>query len=85
MKLSQGSSSTAAGSSNAETFDFVVKAESQDATVPGTNEKLKASNFPASLLKIGRWEVFIKLLDIDVLLFLGFPKHLTDCFFLMAV
>ncbi|XP_008443831.1 uncharacterized protein LOC103487331 isoform X2 [Cucumis melo] len=56
MKLSQGSSSTAAGSSNAETFDFVVKSESQDATVPGTNEKLKASNFPASLLKIGRWE-----------------------------
>ncbi|KAE8653061.1 hypothetical protein Csa_019547 [Cucumis sativus] len=56
MKLSQGSSTTAAGPSNAETFDFVVKAESQDATVPGTNEKLKASNFPASHLKIGRWE-----------------------------
>ena len=85
MKLSQGSSTTAAGPSNAETFDFVVKAESQDATVPGTNEKLKASNFPASHLKIGRWEVFIKLSDIDVLLFLGFPKYLTDVFFLMTV
>ncbi|XP_038879516.1 uncharacterized protein LOC120071357 isoform X2 [Benincasa hispida] len=57
MKLSQGSASTtAAGPSNTETFNFVVKAESQDATVPGTNEKLKASNFPASLLRIGRWE-----------------------------
>ncbi|CAK9324039.1 unnamed protein product [Citrullus colocynthis] len=27
-----------------------------DATMSGTNKKLKASNFPASLFKIGRWE-----------------------------
>ncbi|CAK9329762.1 unnamed protein product [Citrullus colocynthis] len=56
MKLSQGSVFTAAGPSNTETSNFMVKTESQDATMPGTNEKLKASNFPASLLKIGRWE-----------------------------
>ncbi|CAK9324043.1 unnamed protein product [Citrullus colocynthis] len=58
MKLSQGSVSTAAGPSNSETSNFMVKTKSQDATMSGTNKKLKASNFPASLFKIGRWEHF---------------------------
>lgn len=71
MKLSQGITSTS-GDSNSETFDFVVKKESKDVSMPGTAEKLKASNFPASHLKIGRWEVFIKLLDANIVLFLGF-------------
>lgn len=72
MKLSQESASTVAGASNSETFEFVVKKDNQEATLPGgTIEKLKASNFPASFLKIGRWEVFTKLLDTNALLFLS--------------
>ncbi|KAG6587803.1 hypothetical protein SDJN03_16368, partial [Cucurbita argyrosperma subsp. sororia] len=55
MKLSQGITSTA-GDSNSETFDFIVEKETEIVTMSGTTEKLKASNFPASLLKIGRWE-----------------------------
>ncbi|XP_022988567.1 uncharacterized protein LOC111485770 isoform X1 [Cucurbita maxima] len=56
MKLSQESASTVTGASNSETFEFVVKKDNQEATLPGAIEKLKASNFPASFLKIGRWE-----------------------------
>lgn len=76
MKLSQGITSTA-GDSNAEIFDFVVKNESKDDTMPGTIEKLKASNFPAAHLKIGRWEVFIKLFRYNYRLFLGFLRFVN--------
>lgn len=48
MRLSQG----------AENVNPVVKKESKaSAPVSSTTDKLKASNFPASILRIGRWEV----------------------------
>lgn len=49
MRLSQG---TENGTATA------VKKESKDtAGSSGSTDKLKASNFPASILRIGRWEV----------------------------
>lgn len=61
---------TQSGDPKAETFQVGavgsgVKKESKGITAasvgatlaPGSIEKLKASNFPASLLKIGQWEV----------------------------
>lgn len=82
MKLSQGISSTA-GDSNSETFDFIVEKETEIVTMSGSTEKLKASNFPASHLKIGRWEVFIEFYGT----IFGFAKmcELTHCHVMMAV
>lgn len=34
-----------------------VKKEQKGAASSNSNDKLKASNFPATLLKIGTWEV----------------------------
>ena len=57
---------TQSGDSKAETLQTTgVKKESKciaaasagAALAPGSIEKLKASNFPASVLKIGKWEV----------------------------
>lgn len=55
MKLAHGGSSTAG---SAEPSENVVKKESKaTASSATTTDKLKASNFPASLLRIGGWEV----------------------------
>ncbi|XP_054820195.1 uncharacterized protein LOC129319221 [Prosopis cineraria] len=54
MKLSQGSISIA--STQNETVSSGVKQESGGVAASGTTDKLKASNFPASLLRIGSWE-----------------------------
>lgn len=54
MKLSQGAPSVAQSGSTASG----VKKEKANAPASAM-DKLKASNFPASLLKIGGWEVSI--------------------------
>lgn len=56
MKLSQ---STAASSDVAEceSFNSSLKKENKGTVIPSSTDKLKASNFPASLLRIGGWEV----------------------------
>ncbi|KAF5469413.1 hypothetical protein F2P56_013491 [Juglans regia] len=55
MKLSQGSGS-GTGDLQSESFSAMAKKESKVTAVSGTADKLKASNFPASLLRIGSWE-----------------------------
>ncbi|XP_065619766.1 uncharacterized protein LOC112024158 isoform X2 [Quercus suber] len=55
MKLSQGGASSN-GAAQSENFNAVVKKESKGAALSSATDKLKASNFPASLLKIGGWE-----------------------------
>jgi len=54
MKLSQGSAQPS------EDLSSGAKRESRAAAVSGAGgaDKLKASNFPASLLRIGSWEVY---------------------------
>uniref|UniRef100_A0A2N9HM97 TRF2/HOY1 PH-like domain-containing protein n=1 Tax=Fagus sylvatica TaxID=28930 RepID=A0A2N9HM97_FAGSY len=56
MKLSQGSGSSTGGAAQGENLNSIVKKESKGTAVSGPTDKLKASNFPASLLKIGSWE-----------------------------
>lgn len=52
MKLSQGTAQ------QNENVSSGVKRESRAATAAA--DKLKASNFPASLLRIGSWEVYLR-------------------------
>ncbi|KAG6673281.1 hypothetical protein I3842_16G103400 [Carya illinoinensis] len=55
MKLSQGSGSST-GAVPSESFNAITKKESKGTAVSSSTDKLKASNFPASLLRIGSWE-----------------------------
>ncbi|XP_050119570.1 uncharacterized protein LOC126596913 isoform X2 [Malus sylvestris] len=55
MKLAQGSAA-AAGATQSENLNSGVKKECKANAPLGTADKLKASNFPASLLSIGSWE-----------------------------
>lgn len=48
MKLSQ---------QNADKLTAHNKKDSKGVSVSGVRDKLKASNFPASILRIGSWEV----------------------------
>ncbi|XP_020229623.1 uncharacterized protein LOC109810548 [Cajanus cajan] len=50
MKLSQGSAP------QTEDLSSGIKRESRGAAAAAVSDKLKASNFPASLLRIGSWE-----------------------------
>ena len=63
MRLSQANSPKGASSS---------KKELKGAAASGSSEKLKASNFPATILRIGTWEIletcFIGLLMISLIL-----------------
>lgn len=56
MRLSQGSGA-AVVATQSDSITSVVKKESKVTAASGTTDKLKASNFPASLLRIGHWEV----------------------------
>jgi len=56
MKLSQGNIFIA--NTQNENLSSGLKKESPAAAALGSVEKLKASNFPASLLRIGSWEVY---------------------------
>ncbi|XP_062159024.1 uncharacterized protein LOC133866499 isoform X2 [Alnus glutinosa] len=55
MKLSQGGAPSS-GAEQSEDFNLVAKQEIMGTAVSGPADKLKASNFPASLLRIGSWE-----------------------------
>ncbi|WCJ30160.1 hypothetical protein M5689_011735 [Euphorbia peplus] len=55
MRLSQGGVS-AGGDEKTENNDSVAKKEAKAIAVSVANDKLKASNFPASVLQIGSWE-----------------------------
>ncbi|XP_050374268.1 uncharacterized protein LOC126791821 [Argentina anserina] len=54
MKLAQGGPSTAAV--QRENLNSAVKKEIKGNAAVGSTDKLKASNFPASMLRIGSWE-----------------------------
>jgi len=60
MKLSQASSSTL-GPAPGDNFSSQGKVNPKGSGSSGTTDKLKASNFPASLLRIGCWEVNLGL------------------------
>ncbi|XP_062078476.1 uncharacterized protein LOC133782994 [Humulus lupulus] len=55
MKLSQGNPSQLGGAQSGSVTS-VVKKENKGSAPVTSNDKLKASNFPASLLRIGGWE-----------------------------
>lgn len=71
MKLAQGSASIA--NAQNETVSSGVKKETESIAASSTTDKLKASNFPATLLRIGSWEVCLRhnmsVLYLDYLLF----------------
>lgn len=54
MRLSQGSSTM--GSMPSDSLKPQEKTEAKGSATSGSTDKLKASNFPASLLRIGSWE-----------------------------
>lgn len=56
MKLAQGVPPTA-GAVQREYLNSGVKKEIKGNAAVGATDKLKASNFPASMLRIGNWEV----------------------------
>lgn len=56
MKLSQSQHASALGAASGENCSLENKKDGKGSTA-GSIDKLKASNFPASLLKIGCWEV----------------------------
>lgn len=58
MRLSQGNPSQLGGA-HSGSVTSVVKKENKGSAPVTSNDKLKASNFPASLLRIGGWEVFL--------------------------
>uniref|UniRef100_A0A2P2JC09 Uncharacterized protein MANES_06G031800 n=1 Tax=Rhizophora mucronata TaxID=61149 RepID=A0A2P2JC09_RHIMU len=55
MRLSQGNA-PANGGQQKDNHNSGSKKESKGAAALGTTDKLKASNFPASILRIGSWE-----------------------------
>ena len=57
MRLSQGNSATVSCATSSGGFESGKKKDLKSTAISGTTDKLKASNFPASLLKIGSWEV----------------------------
>ncbi|CAN0912193.1 hypothetical protein LINGRAPRIM_LOCUS812 [Linum grandiflorum] len=56
MKLSQGTASSTPGAKESEKPSSGVKKEGKGAGASSSIDKLKASNFPASVLRIGSWE-----------------------------
>ncbi|KAK4257587.1 hypothetical protein QN277_007155 [Acacia crassicarpa] len=72
MKLSQGSVSIA--NVQNETVSSGMKRESEGVAASSTTDKLKASNFPATLLRIGSWEYKSKY-EGDLVAKCYFAKH----------
>jgi hypothetical protein len=56
MRLTQGNASVL-GTHETENLNLGFKKESKTAAASSSIDKLKASNFPASILRIGSWEV----------------------------
>lgn len=73
MKLSQASSSTL-GPAPGDNFSSQGKVNPKGSGPSGTTDKLKASNFPASLLRIGCWE-YASRYEGDLVAKCYFAKH----------
>lgn len=62
-------------SQETENVNPVVKKESKaTAASSSSTDKLKASNFPASILRIGRWEVIMICFDLSLCIFYVFSE-----------
>lgn len=79
MKLSQGNSATGSCVTSTGGSEAGKKKDLKSTAMSGTTDKLKASNFPASLLRIGSWEVtaFSILMQFYLLIF----WILATCYF----
>ncbi|KAK4415164.1 hypothetical protein Salat_2623600 [Sesamum alatum] len=73
MRLSQGSSPSVSVTSS-EVADSGNKKDVKGSTASSANDKLKASNFPASLLRIGSWE-YVSKYEGDLVAKCYFAKH----------
>lgn len=70
MRLSQGKPSTLGSTPSVDCQDSKSREKgSTKGSAAGATDKLKASNFPASFLKIGSWEVNESFVDINILIF----------------
>lgn len=56
LRLEKGSLATASCATSSMGFEAGKKKDMKSSAVSGASDKLKASNFPASLLRIGSWE-----------------------------
>lgn len=66
MKLSQGTCNLATAQS--DNLVCETNKDGKSNAPSGATDKMKASNFPASLLRIGRWEVLVMVLFFNYLL-----------------
>lgn len=82
-KLSQGNQGTDGAARNGE-LSSGLKMESKGTTTAGTLDKLKASNFPASLLRIGCWEVHNSIQCFSHLHYI-FPLKVVNDAYLVSV
>lgn len=73
MRLSQGDSASISAA-RGEEVDSVRKKDVKANNVSNANDKLKASNFPASLLRIGTWE-YVSKYEGDLVAKCYFAKH----------
>ncbi|CAN6482235.1 unnamed protein product [Victoria cruziana] len=73
MRLSQGDTATF-GVDDSENLDPIKKRDLKGSVTSGTTDKLKASNFPASLLRIGSWECLSRY-EGDLVAKCYFAKH----------
>ncbi|KAJ8750639.1 hypothetical protein K2173_015820 [Erythroxylum novogranatense] len=75
MRLSQGQGSVSTvGAKLNENHGLISKKESKNIAASGATDKLKASNFPASILRIGSWECKARN-DGDLVAKCYFAKH----------
>ncbi|KAI3444055.1 hypothetical protein Pfo_000720 [Paulownia fortunei] len=73
MRLSQGSGASISVTPS-EIADSGCKKDVKGTTASSANDKLKASNFPASLLRIGSWE-YVSRYEGDLVAKCYFAKH----------
>ncbi|XP_072953543.1 uncharacterized protein [Typha angustifolia] len=74
MRLSQVNSTATMHTPSTEGSDLEKKKELKSAAVSGAAERLKASNFPATILRIGTWEC-ISRYEGDLVAKCYFAKH----------
>ncbi|KAL2482811.1 hypothetical protein Fot_44255 [Forsythia ovata] len=73
MRLSQENTASLAAT-HSENLNYGRKKDIMGTATSGTNDKLKASNFPASLLRIGSWE-YVSRYEGDLVAKCYFAKH----------
>jgi hypothetical protein len=82
MRLTQGNASVL-GTQETENLNLGFK-ESKTAAASSSIDKLKASNFPASILRIGSWEVTNDFVSSVCIIVVVFSTWVAEglCFFL---